>query len=66
MKKNRMNNKKENIFQARKCLSIENSTDSKRDSKITKINFPVGHIKFSLSPIPTARPQVLLKNLTDC
>jgi hypothetical protein len=25
-------------------------TDSKRDSKMTKINFPVTYIKFSISP----------------
>jgi hypothetical protein len=31
--------------------------DSKRDSKITKINFPVAHIKFSVSPILEACPQ---------
>jgi hypothetical protein len=40
--------------------------DNKRDSKITKINFPVAHIKFSISPIPEARPQILLKNRRGC
>jgi hypothetical protein len=34
--------------------------DTKRNSKMTKINFPVTHIKFSISPIPEAHPQVLL------
>jgi hypothetical protein len=38
---------------------------SKRGSKMTKTNFPLGHmtqlLKFSISPIPEARPQVLLK-----
>jgi hypothetical protein len=32
--------------------------DRKRNSKITKIIFPLAHIKFSISPIPEARPQV--------
>jgi hypothetical protein len=36
--------------------------DSKRDFKMTKINFPIAYIKFSISPIPEARPQMLLKN----
>jgi Na+-transporting methylmalonyl-CoA/oxaloacetate decarboxylase beta subunit len=40
--------------------------DSKRESKMTKINFPVAHVKFSILPIPEARPQVLLKNRTGC
>jgi hypothetical protein len=44
--------------------------DSKRDSKMTKINFPVALItrviKISMSPIPEAPPQVLLKNWTGC
>jgi hypothetical protein len=39
---------------------------SERDSKMTKINFPVAQIKFSISPIPEVRPQVLLKNRTGC
>jgi hypothetical protein len=38
--------------------------DSKKDSKMTKITFPLAHIKFSISPIPEAHPQVLLKNRT--
>jgi hypothetical protein len=41
--------------------------DSKKDSKMskmTKITFPLAHINFSISPIPEARPQVLLKNRT--
>jgi hypothetical protein len=41
--------------------------DSKRDSKMTKTNFPCSSqnlvMKFSISPIPEARPQVLVKNL---
>jgi hypothetical protein len=37
--------------------------DSKRDSKMIKINFSVAHITaFSISPIPKTRPQVLLKS----
>jgi hypothetical protein len=45
--------------------------DSKRDSKMIKINFPVAHItelhiKLSISPIPEPRPQILLKNRTGC
>jgi hypothetical protein len=40
--------------------------DSKRDSKMTKIKFPVAYIKFSISPIPEARSQLLLKNRTGC
>jgi hypothetical protein len=39
--------------------------DSKRDSKMTKIKFPVDNIsnrviKFLISPIPEARPQVAI------
>jgi hypothetical protein len=33
---------------------------------MTQINFPVAHIKFLISPIPEARPHVLLKNRTGC
>jgi hypothetical protein len=33
---------------------------------MTKINFPVANIKFSISPIPKARPQVLQKNRAGC
>jgi hypothetical protein len=45
--------------------------DNKRDSKLTKINFLLAqitelHIKFLISPIPEARPQVLLKNPIGC
>jgi hypothetical protein len=39
--------------------------DSKRDSKMIKINFPVAHIKFSISPIPEAYPQVLGTKKSD-
>jgi hypothetical protein len=35
------------------------SAGSTRDSKIAKINISAAHIKFSISPIPEVRPQVL-------
>jgi hypothetical protein len=45
---------------SQKCLKPPHRkqayNDSKTESKMTKINVLVAHIKFSISPIPEARP----------
>jgi hypothetical protein len=45
---------------SQKCLQPPHRkqayNDSKTESKMTKINVLVAHIKFSISPIPEARP----------